>query len=177
LKPAGRGACAGLSLVETMIATSISMMTLCAVGFALMYSARSFVAIGNYNDLDQSSRNALDFITRDIRESLNVKSFTTNRLELTASDNSSLVIEYNPVSGELTRRKGGNTTVLLEECDFLRFNVYQRTPSNAFTFHSVQSNRVDLAKLVDVSWHCSRKILGAKLNTESVQTAKIVIRN
>ena len=33
------------------------------------------------------------------------------------------------------------------------------------------------AKLIDVSWKCSRKIMGEKLNTESVQTAKIVIRN
>jgi len=28
-----------------------------------------------------------------------------------------------------------------------------------------------------VSWKCSRTILGAKINTESVQTAKIVLRN
>jgi hypothetical protein len=34
-----------------------------------------------------------------------------------------------------------------------------------------------MAKLVDVSWLCSRKILGRKVNTESVQTAKIVMRN
>jgi hypothetical protein len=31
--------------------------------------------------------------------------------------------------------------------------------------------------MIDVSWKCSREILGAKINTESVQTAKIVIRN
>jgi hypothetical protein len=31
-------------------------------------------------------------------------------------------------------------------------------------------------KLVSVSWICSRSILGSRLNTESVQTAKIVIR-
>jgi hypothetical protein len=30
---------------------------------------------------------------------------------------------------------------------------------------------------VDVSWKCSRQILGEKVNTESVQTAKIVMRN
>ena len=35
----------------------------------------------------------------------------------------------------------------------------------------------DQVKLLDVSWRCSRKVLGQKLNTESVQTSKIVIRN
>jgi hypothetical protein len=33
------------------------------------------------------------------------------------------------------------------------------------------------AKLIQVSWICSRDILEARFNTESVQSAKIVIRN
>ena len=39
------------------------------------------------------------------------------------------------------------------------------------------SNNPAICKLVSVSWRCSRTILGQKVNTESVQTAKIVIRN
>ena len=35
----------------------------------------------------------------------------------------------------------------------------------------------DRCKLVDLNWRCSRQILQQKVNTESVQTAKIVIRN
>ena len=31
-------------------------------------------------------------------------------------------------------------------------------------------------KLVQLHWICSRKIFGAKVNTESVQSAKVVIR-
>jgi hypothetical protein len=34
----------------------------------------------------------------------------------------------------------------------------------------------DAAKLVQVTWVCSRSILGKKVNTESVQSAKVVIR-
>jgi len=34
----------------------------------------------------------------------------------------------------------------------------------------------DVAKVIDVSWVCSRTIFGRKENTESVQTARIVIR-
>ena len=32
------------------------------------------------------------------------------------------------------------------------------------------------AKVINVSWMCSRKIFGIKEDTESVQTARIVIR-
>ena len=38
------------------------------------------------------------------------------------------------------------------------------------------SATVATAKVIDLSWVCSRSILGQKANTESVQTARIVIR-
>jgi len=68
------------------------------------------------------------------------------------------------------------TRTLLTECDFLQFNISQRTPSNG-VFGFYPASRADLCKLVDVSWRCSRTMLGKKLHTESVQTARIVIRN
>lgn len=173
-----RRRCAGLSLVETMVAMSIASLMLAGIASFTVYTARSFVAAGNYADLDQASRNALDLMTRDIRESRALTAFTTNKLTLIADDNQSLVFFFNPSTSKLTRQKGGQTpTVLLEQCDYLSFNVYQRSPAGGFSFYPVQSNRWDLAKLVDVSWKCSRQILGEKVNTESVQTAKIVIRN
>jgi len=77
----------------------------------------------------------------------------------------------------VTRTIGTTNTVLLTQCDFLNFDISQRNPSNNFTFYPCPATNVSIAKLIDVSWRCSRQILGAKINTESVQTAKIVIRN
>ncbi len=34
-----------------------------------------------------------------------------------------------------------------------------------------------ICKLINMSWKCSRTILGSKMNTESVQTAQVVLRN
>lgn len=172
-----RGRYAGFTLVETMVATGVASLMFVAIAAFTVYTARSFVALGNYADLDQASRNALDLMTRDIRESRALTDFSTNKLTLTAEDNLPLIYHYNPSASTLTRQKGNESTVLLEQCDYLKFNIYQRSPSNNFTFYPVTGNRWDLAKLVDVSWICSRKILGAKVNTESVQTAKIVMRN
>jgi len=169
--------CSGISLLETLIATSVGMIVFAAVGSLTVFTARSFVAIGNYADLDNASRNALDTMSREIRQSRSLTGFTTNKLTLLDNDNTSLVFEYKPSTQELTRKKGTATTVLLEQCDLLNFNIYQRNPSNGFTFYPVQNGNVSVAKLIDVSWRCSRKILGQKVNTESVQTAKIVIRN
>jgi Tfp pilus assembly protein PilW len=172
-----RRRCSGLTLIETLLAGVIGALMLASLGAFTVYTARSFVAAGNYADLDQASRNSLDVMTRDIRESRGLTAFTTNKLTLSSATTNMLIYLYNPSTSTLTRQEGNNVTVLLEQCDYLSFKVYQRSPSNGFTFYPVQSNRWDLAKLVDVSWKCSRKILGEKVNTESVQTAKIVMRN
>jgi hypothetical protein len=76
----------------------------------------------------------------------------------------------------LVRSTSTERRVLLRECEYVTFHVSQRNVSNNFEFYST-ADQPALTKLVDVSWKCSRKILGAKVNTESVQTAKIVLRN
>jgi hypothetical protein len=102
-------------------------------------------------------------------------SFATNRIVMRTYDGVTLAYQYDPSAETLTQVKDGTREVLLEQCDYLTFNISQRNPSNDFKFYPASS--IAQAKLVDVSWRCSRQILGQKVNTESVQTAKIVIRN
>jgi len=164
-----------MTLVEIMITTAVGSIVLAAVMSVWLYSARSFVAMGNYADLDRVSRNALDQMSREIRSTRSLSYYNSNLLQFVDYDNAPLIYRYAPDSRQLIRRKGTTSQVLLEQCDFLTFHISQRNPSNDFTFYptTVPSQ----AKLIDVSWRCSREILGAKVNTESVQTAKIVIRN
>ncbi|MBE0540644.1 MAG: prepilin-type N-terminal cleavage/methylation domain-containing protein [Verrucomicrobia bacterium] len=171
-----RGRRAGMSLLETMIAMSIAALVMAGVGSVTIFTARSFLAMGNYADLDDASRTALDVLSRDVRQARAVTAYSSHQITLLANDNSTLTYSYSPSTSQFTRKTATSTTVLLEQCDFLHFNVYQRNPSNNWTWYPVQSD-VSTAKLIDVSWKCSRKILGEKVNTESVQTAKIVIRN
>lgn len=167
----------GLSLLEIMIATMIATIALAALGSMAVFTARSFVATGNYADLDRASRNALDVITRDIRESRAVVPTGNTKLTITTWDNSALVLEYKPSTAQFTRTHNGTTTVLLKQCDYLSFSNYTRVPGANWSWYPVSAGSLSTTKLVDVSWKCSRKILGKKVNTESVQTAKIVIRN
>ena len=166
---------AGMTVLELMVAGGIGSIVLTAVAMLTVFSARSFVALGNYSDLDRASRNALDLMSREIRSTKSLTSFTTSKLTFNDSDDKALVYTYSPTAHTLTREKSGVKTVLLQQCDLLNFEISQRNPSNAFTFYP--ATNASLAKLIDVSWKCSRTILGAKVNTESVQTAKIVIRN
>jgi len=165
----------GLTVLEMLVAGSVASLVFAATAMLWVFSARSFVALGNYNDLDKASRNTLDIMSRDIRQTRALTAFTASSLTFLDYDSTPLRYIYNAGKRTLTREKGTQSTVLLSQCDYLNFDISQRNPSNNFGFYP--ATNAALAKLIDVSWKCSRTILGAKINTESVQTAKIVIRN
>jgi hypothetical protein len=175
LKQAAVRRCAGMTLTDVMVATGIAFIVFAAVASLSMYTARSFAAMGNYADLDNASRNALDTMSRDIRQCQSMNAFSPTQLTFTDCDTNTLTFTYDSSARTLTKVDNGLTNVLLYQCDYLNFDISKRNPSNSFTFYS--TTNASEAKLVDVSWRCSRQILGAAVNTESVQTAKIVIRN
>jgi prepilin-type N-terminal cleavage/methylation domain-containing protein len=168
---------AGMTLVELMVAVGVASIVFAAVGSLSMYTSRSFVAMGNYSDLDRLSRNALDRMSRDIRQSKQLTTYTPTKLSFLQQDGTTVTFDYNAGGGTLTRKQGGTNTTLLTGCDYLAFQIFQRNPTNGFAFYHVSATNYSTAKLIDVNWRCSRKILGNKINTESVQTAKIVLRN
>ena len=171
-----------MTLVEMLVAVAIASVIFAAVAALSVYTAKSFAALGNYTALNQYSRNALDILSRDIREAKALISYQPNRLVFQDEDGGTLTFTWDPSTEVLTRNKDGWTSVLLTNCDYLVFGISQRNPSNNFSFYPATNTitgKLDpsLCKLVDVSWKCSRQIFGKKVNTESVQTAKIVMRN
>jgi|ERR1043166_2011200 hypothetical protein len=177
IKPASKRGSAGATLIDFLFGMTIGMIVITAVAALTIYTARSFAAMQNYADLDDKSRNALDYMTRDIRQVTSLTSFSTNRLDFLDGDGvSTLTYLYDPTAATLTRIKNGVRQTLLTGCDDLSFAMFQRNPI-AGTFNQF-SNTLDATtcKLVQVSWICSRSIMQGKVNTESVQTAKIVIR-
>ena len=65
-----------MSLLEVLITAGIASIVFAAVGSLSLFTARSFVAMGNYADLDNASRNALDVLKhhaiQQLRELLGV---------------------------------------------------------------------------------------------------------
>ena len=57
-----------MTLIELMVATALGAIVLSAVMALTIFSARSFAAVGNYVDLDVKSRNALDRMSQEIRQ-------------------------------------------------------------------------------------------------------------
>lgn len=141
----------------------------------MFYSGRSFAGLANYVDLEAQSRNALDRMAQEIRQTQELLSFETNKLVFLDHDGKQLSYIYNADSKTLSRVKEQSATVLLLECDYLMFDIFQRNPIGG-TYDQYSTASPATCKLVQLTWICSRKILGKTLNTESVQSAKIVIR-
>ncbi len=165
-----------MTLVEVMIATAIGTLILAAGGTLMVYNVRSLAALSNYADLDRYSRTAVDKLSQDIRQSSELVSFTATELQFnSAHGRSNITYTYYPDSRTLVRRQGPNRETLLKECDSLTFTVYGRN-NVSNTWDQFVVTTAAGAKLIKLNWTCSRTILGQAVNTESVQTAKIVMR-
>jgi hypothetical protein len=164
-----------MTLVEIMVALAVASILLLAVATLGLYGGRSFAGLANYTDLDARSRHALDRLTKDVRQVNRLTASTSTSLTFEDADGSSLQYVYSPDDRTLSRVKGGATEVLLTECDNLSFAIFQRNPING-TYNQYPTASPATTKLINVTWTCSRKILGNTMNTENVQTAKVVIR-
>lgn len=177
-----------MTLVELMVAMAISSIVMAIVAVLIVFAARSFAALGNYQALDQASSATADSMSREIRKASKVVSFVnTGNTRFMVLSNSiaipaySIRYEWSATSRDLTSKRSfdAEPTVLLTGCDRWDFSFYQRTPlpGPGYGFSKNMVNQ-DECKLVTMTWKCSRPLLGSKLiNTESVQTAQIVLRN
>ena len=165
-----------MTLVEMMVAVGISSIALSAVAAFTFYSARSFAAIGNYVDLDNASRKTVDLMTKEIRQTVALSEYKTNALTFTNYDGTLLQYVYDPAEQKLTRVKDAVSTVLLTGCDSLEFHIYQRTPQPGTNGFYAATDAAQ-CKLIEMKWRCSRSLLGRRANSETVQTAQVVIRN
>jgi len=164
----------GATLVEFMVATGTGAMVMVVIAMFMMYTARSFASLDNYLDLDIRSRLTLDRMSKEIRQADSLTSFSTNKLVF-AYHGTNLTYAYDAGDRELRRRFKGESETLLEGCDELTFSIYQRNPIGG-SFDQYPTATADTAKLIQLTWVCSRDIMQAKANTETVQSAKIVIR-
>lgn len=181
---------AAFTLVELMVCVVLGVLVLGITVSLTTYATQSFIALANYQALDDQSRNTMDKVCRDLRECTAVLACQTNppTLSLTltnANQGQAIVLTWNSNGGSFIYSNsyyGAETN--LTGCDNWTFALFQRTPlvtATNITFYPATNTSGQLSlpmcKLVDMSWHCSRTILGAKINTETVQTAQVVLRN
>jgi Tfp pilus assembly protein PilW len=165
----------GESLPATVIGMGLASLLFAAIASVYLYSARSFVDLGNYMQMDGNARHALDLMSSDIRQADGIASYSSNALTLKFGTN---LLSYTLDTAQRTlfrdylsvRRK------LLTDCDGVNYDVFQRNPTNGVYDYFPDSSSATNSKLVEVTVLCTRSVLGHKANSTTLQSAKTVIR-
>ena len=174
----------GLTLVELLFAVGVGSILLAGVASLSLYGARSFAALGNFADVDAGSRQALDLLSRELRQASAVLELQTNMPVkwLSVTTNSAFgvtaKVTWDSEERTLTLTAHQRNHVLLKECDFWEARLLSRVPNvGATNFSFTSSTTLTDCKAIEMSWKCSRTNQGQHLNTESLQRSHIVIRN
>lgn len=164
-----------MTLFELMVAMAVGGLLLAAVLSLSAYSGRSLAGLANYVALNTDSRIALDRMTREIRQSGYLTGYQTNRLSFMDFDGQPLVYEYQSAERALVRTKSDQKEILLSDCDGVTFQIFKQNPIEGSFDHALTTDPAS-SKVISMSFTCSRTLLGVKMNRESIQTAKVVIR-
>jgi len=177
------------TLIEVIMALGLGGLIFGLLITTFKYSLTSFSAMGNYGDLDRNSRATLDLLSREIRNSSALTGYSaTNPKSLTFTNSTThkqIVVTYDSTARTLTLAKTGQATkTLLTSCDQWDYSLFGKVPlisSTNISFNAATNGAgsvdVNSCKLINMTWKCSRTIFGSKRNTESIQTAQIVLRN
>jgi len=164
----------GFTLLEILVSIGIAGLILSLVMPLVIYSGKSFAGMANYVEMNANTVGAMDQLTRDIRQAVRLTSFATNQIVLNDSTNGSLTFTF-ATNATFVRTQGSKTNVLLRGVSSGSFAMYQRTTvSNSYNQFAA-TNVMD-CKLISVQWKCSRSNPGSATNSESDQSARIVIR-
>ena len=174
---------AGWTLVEAMLSVGIATFILGGMASVYVFTNKTLDATMNYEELDRQSRNALDLITMDIRQSGGMTTYSTNSLSFTNVDGSLLQFSWDGTNS-LTYTNASATLAgcprggrLLKGCNYLKFSIFQRNPISGTTMTFTPTTNANLAKVVVMDWICRRTNYTTLTDSESVQTAKVVMRN
>jgi hypothetical protein len=161
------------------------MILLLGLASFYTFSVKSFASMANYVEMSNQSRNANDIISRDLRlatsvisASTNQTSTTTNRIVLSPADSpNNITYTYDPIAQTLSRAQGGVSQNLLVGVGLCAFSLYQRPTNSAAAYEQFPPANPANAKLVAFQWTCARRVVATEIDSESIQTAMVSLRN
>jgi hypothetical protein len=156
-----------------MVVTAVTTLIVAALATAAMHFLRSLSQLQNYVDLDFKSSLAFDRMTREIRQADAVQDCSSSALTLRLGTNLVTYV-HDRTNRTLVRADSAVRRTLLRDCDYLRFDLFQRNTTNG-TYDYYPAAAPNNAKVVQLTWICSRDVLGTP-NSSSMQSAQIVIR-
>jgi Tfp pilus assembly protein PilW len=170
----------GFTLVELMVASVISVFVIGTIAMLALISLQNYVATSNYVQMNNDSRNAMDWISREIRNASALIGYQTSNPQYLQLTNScfanSTTITY--VSNSIILSKTGQPDyTLLTGCTNFSFQLFSRQPDTNTVSYTNTTTSPQSCKVISLSWSCAQPIVGSKLCTEVMQSAQVMLRN
>jgi prepilin-type N-terminal cleavage/methylation domain-containing protein len=169
----------GYTLVEMVVAVGVFSITGLALASVYLFAMKSFAAMGNYAVLDKANRQAMDLLTREVRQAKQVTAYSTNSITFVNGDSLTVTYLFRPTTKQMVRSASDGTyQVLLDDCNLINFDLFQRNPIGGSydIYPAAIGNWQQTVKVVQLSWKTSRTMFNGLVQSENVQTARIVIR-
>ena len=171
---------AGYTLVELMVASTLSVMILITVVAFIFFISQGTMAVSNHLVMESKVQMAADQLSQSLRGVRHLTAYTSNSLSFLDYDSNTVQVVYNPAALTLSMTKTNATTMLLPFCSYLQFTLVQETIS-AGTFDATNTTTsVTNCRMVLFNWTCSTNVCtgqNSNTNYENMQCAKIVFRN
>ena len=178
----------GWTLVETMVAVAILSLSGLALMGLYLFCVNGMASMYNYALLDQYNRQAMDQLSREIRQARGVVGYATNSITIqTANTDGSagpnVTYSFNAIGQKLIRSSDdGTSKVLLNHCSLLQFQLFTRCPTNGTldsitnAFPMATSDWTKTAKILQLTWKTAMRLPSGAVNSENIQTARVVLR-
>ena len=161
----------GFTLVEILIVVTLGSMIMAGVTSSYIFLFKSSIGMGNYVDMNQQSRFAMELFGRDVRNASEVYTMTSSVLSIevpSTTSSNTVTYAYNAEAKTLTRTVGGVSRSILTDVNSLIFTYYNL--KNVVAAGTVE------AKKVQIEVEMIRKILTLE-NTNHVISSRYMMRN
>lgn len=178
----------GFTLVELMVSLTLGIMVMISVMNAYLYLGRNLTRLGLHQQLEAKSRQAVDYLTQDLKAATALASAPTATSLALTLPTGTVTYSYDSGNQRLTRTVDANPAVVLladtdtaarvVNCTAFAFSFYN-TSGGAATDQSTPSTYVALSvKQVSMSFTLEAGTSGnATLTRLSLVTARFSVRN
>jgi prepilin-type N-terminal cleavage/methylation domain-containing protein len=175
---AGRNT-SGFTLVEVMVAATISIFVLTGVITTALFIARSAANIRNYTDMETQGRKMLEYFAEDTRQASAVTWAIGGNSVTLVVNTINVTYAYSPTALTLTRTLAGAPNVSVSNVNAFQFLAYtiNGTQITNFSTAAACTTAGNSTKQIQISLAASRNRQTLTNTTSTVLSARFILRN
>jgi prepilin-type N-terminal cleavage/methylation domain-containing protein len=171
----------GMSLVEVMVATALSVMIMSGVLTTTLMIGRAGLGVRNYADMTAQARKGLELFAQDTRQASEIVWNGANSVTLTV-DGTAVTYAYSSSAGTFSRTAAGATSALISGVTSFQFIGYTITGvdvsgANDLSAAAGRTAAAKITKQMQVSLTITRTSVVSASVTNAVLSARYTLRN